>query len=179
MGYFYKSMKSSGILRKKYLYLSIGYLFWTIGAVFESLIIPGIFVIFVRLSMSFSAIFLYFGIREEPEKKVKPKKETLLEGDIFRISQIKREDITEEEVSISKEKKICLVCKGKVERRNIYLCPDCGTFYCEKCYDALTDLENMCWVCETPFDTSKPSKPFQKEDKEEIAIDTKIKGKSE
>ena len=164
IGYFYKSMKSSGILKKKYLYLSIGYLFWISGASVEALITSGIFIIFVRLSMSFSAIFFYFGIREEPEKKVRPKKKTVLEGDIFRISQIKREDITEEEVSISKEKKICLVCKGKVARNNIFLCPECDTFYCSKCSEALSNLENACWVCNEPFDESKPVKPFKKEE---------------
>ena len=91
----------------------------------------------------------------------------------------KPQKISEEEVSISKEKKICLVCKGKVERNNIFLCPECDTFYCNKCSDAMSDLENMCWVCDTPFDDSKPSKPFKKEDKKEIAIETKIKGKNE
>ena len=41
----------------------------------------------------------------------------------------------------------------------------------------MSDLENMCWVCETPFDPSKPSKPFQKEDKEEIEVEKKTNGK--
>ena len=90
---------------------------------------------------------------------------------------VKPQKTTEEEVSISKEKKICLVCKGKVARSNIYLCPECDTFYCKKCSTALSDLENMCWACDTPFDTSKPSKPFQKEEKEEIKVDKNMKGK--
>ena len=51
-------------------------------------------------------------------------------------------EITEEEVSISKEKKICLVCKGKLLGFNIFLCSNCETFYCEKCARALSDLEN-------------------------------------
>ena len=65
--------------------------------------------------------------------------------------------VTEEEVSISKEKRTCLVCKGKVGRYN-FICNDCGAFYCENCARTLTDLENACWVCETPFDESKPVK---------------------
>ncbi|TXT66178.1 MAG: membrane protein of unknown function [Promethearchaeota archaeon] len=65
--------------------------------------------------------------------------------------------VTEEEVTISKEKKICIVCKGKVLRNNVYLCPSCGTFYYQKCSSSLSDLENACWVCNTPFDESKPT----------------------
>ena len=82
----------------------------------------------------------------------------------------KPQKLTEEEVSISKEKKICLVCKGKVARNNIFLCPECDTFYCSKCSEALTNLENACWVCETPFDESKPVRlPEIKE--EEVVVE--------
>ena len=28
-------------------------------------------------------------------------------------------------------------------------------------------LENACWFCNTPFDQSKPSKPFDKDEPEE------------
>ena len=44
-----------------------------------------------------------------------------VEGDLFRISKYKKEDITEEEISISKEKKICLVCKGKLGGFTVFL----------------------------------------------------------
>jgi hypothetical protein len=85
--------------------------------------------------------------------------------------------VTEEEVMISKEKKICLVCKGKVGGYN-FLCTECGAFYCEKCAHALTNLENVCWVCDMPFDKSKPSKPFEKaEEEKDIEISEKIQKK--
>ena len=30
----------------------------------------------------------------------------------------------------------------------------------------------MCWVCDTPFDESKPSKPFEKEDEgKEVVVE--------
>jgi len=83
--------------------------------------------------------------------------------------------VTEEEVMISKEKKICLVCKGKVGGYN-FLCTECGAFYCEKCAHALTNLENVCWVCDMPFDKSKPSKPFEKAEEE---IDIEISEKNQ
>ncbi|MFX1390870.1 MAG: hypothetical protein ACFE9Z_12470 [Promethearchaeota archaeon] len=65
--------------------------------------------------------------------------------------------ITELEVSISKEKKICLVCKGKVFGIT-FLCRDCEAFYCQKCYIALTQLENVCWACNNVLDETKPVK---------------------
>ena len=41
------------------------------------------------------------------------------------------------------------------------ICPECKTFYCIKCSDALVNMENACWVCNTPFNEYKPSKPFE------------------
>jgi hypothetical protein len=69
--------------------------------------------------------------------------------------------ITEEKVSISKEKKICLVCKGDVLRFS-YIC-ECGAIYCENCARAVSNLENVCWACETPIDYSKPVKAIEEE----------------
>lgn len=65
--------------------------------------------------------------------------------------------LTEEEVSVSKEKKVCLVCKGNIRGIN-FMCGECGAFYCQKCYAALTDLENTCWSCDNALDMSKPVK---------------------
>ena len=78
-------------------------------------------------------------------------------------SFMKAQKVTEEEVSVSKEKKVCLVCKGKLSEFNIYICPKCETFYCTKCAQALVDMENMCWACSGPIDKSKPVKPYEKE----------------
>ena len=58
--------------------------------------------------------------------------------------------VTEEEVSVSKEKRICLVCKGAIERLN-YVCPECNALYCVRCSEVLSKIENACWACETPF----------------------------
>ena len=77
---------------------------------------------------------------------------------------IKPKKVTEEEVTISKEKKICIVCKGKIGRTNIYLCPDCDTFYCLKCANTLITLENACWVCNAPIDPSKPVNQYKEAD---------------
>ncbi|MBY8987589.1 MAG: tetratricopeptide repeat protein [Candidatus Lokiarchaeota archaeon] len=80
--------------------------------------------------------------------------------------------VSEEKVAIHKEKKICLVCRGEVLRFT-YIC-ECGANYCDNCARALTDLENVCWVCDVPLDYLKPIKPYKEETKE-IQIDKKHK----
>ena len=80
---------------------------------------------------------------------------------------VKPQKLTEEEVSISKEKKICVVCKGKILGMN-FICRGCEIFYCEKCYNALVNLENACWACDMALDESNPVKPFGKEGEQEV-----------
>ncbi|MFX0043790.1 MAG: tetratricopeptide repeat protein [Candidatus Hodarchaeota archaeon] len=72
----------------------------------------------------------------------------------------------EEKVTVHKEKKSCLVCKGEVERFNIYICPTCNSIYCINCAQTLTNLENACWVCKAPIDVLKPIIPIKEEEKE-------------
>ncbi len=83
---------------------------------------------------------------------------------------IKHKNVTEEEISISKEKRTCLVCKGGIGGIN-FMCNDCGAYYCFKCYSALTELENACWSCNGVLDRSKPVTLERKEDKEQIKIE--------
>jgi hypothetical protein len=80
--------------------------------------------------------------------------------------------IRENKVVISKETKICLVCRGEVLRFS-YICK-CGAIYCDNCARALTYLENVCWACDTPIDYSKPVKPYE-EETEDIHINKKHK----
>jgi len=82
--------------------------------------------------------------------------------------------VSEEKIAVSKEKKICLVCRGEVFGFS-YACK-CGANYCENCARALTDLENVCWACEVPIDYSKPVKQF-KEEAESIKVQDKAKKK--
>jgi len=67
--------------------------------------------------------------------------------------------VTEIEVTIHKDRKVCLVCKGEIVGF-MYVC-ECDTIYCENCTQALTELENICWVCNAPMDKSKPAKPYK------------------
>ena len=82
---------------------------------------------------------------------------------------VKHQNITELEVSVFKDKKICLVCKGKLSDV-IYLCTNCGVFYCSKCSDTLINVENACWYCNEPLDESKPVKKIEKKAKKELEI---------
>jgi hypothetical protein len=94
-------------------------------------------------------------------------KKKLLDGerkddsDDFLKMFIKPKRITEEEVTYHKEQKICLVCKGRVSRE-IFLCPSCDVLYCIKCSNALSELENACWACETAIDDTKPVKLYDR-----------------
>jgi hypothetical protein len=81
--------------------------------------------------------------------------------------------VSEEKIAVSKERKICLVCRGEVLRFT-YIC-ECGAIYCDNCARALTNLENICWVCDVPIDYSKPVKQF----KEEVRVEIGEKSKKE
>jgi len=61
--------------------------------------------------------------------------------------------VSEEKITVSKERKICLVCRGEVLRFT-YIC-ECGAIYCDNCARALTNLENICWVCDVPKSINK------------------------
>ncbi|MFX1379628.1 MAG: hypothetical protein ACFFA4_11115 [Promethearchaeota archaeon] len=62
-----------------------------------------------------------------------------------------------EDVKYSREKGFCIVCKNKISGLS-YICPNCEVWYCVKCYDALIDLKNTCWGCDTPFIKKKTEK---------------------
>ena len=164
-GFLYKSFQLKGVVRKKYQFLSIGFFIFIICTIFDAFLIQGLFVFIVRIIMISSVPFWYLGLREEPEKKITAEKEVKIKDSLFRIT--KRPDhITEEEVSFHRERKICLVCKGNVSGIN-YICPSCDALYCIKCSEELSDLENMCWFCNEPFDDSKPIKPFRRQEERE------------
>lgn len=162
-GFLHKGIQSTGVLKKKYIYISLGIFFYSIFNLIEG---TGIFVnalLFVRIGLFFSVLFWYLGLREEPAEKAKVriKKEIKVENGLIRLTK-RPSQISEEEISISKEKKICLVCKGNVGGFS-FICDECGAFYCENCAKSMLNLENACWVCNTPIDPTKPSKPYEKE----------------
>jgi hypothetical protein len=170
-GFLIKSYQSTGVIRKKFLLISIGIVMLSTCIVFEGFFPLGLAMIFVRIGFLVSAFCWFFALREESaeSKKSKPKKEVKVKESLFRLTE-RPDQFTEEEVTFHKEKKICLVCKGKVTRL-MYTCPGCDALYCAKCSEALSNSENACWVCNTPFDESKPSKPYEKE---EVVIEFEV-----
>jgi hypothetical protein len=63
-------------------------------------------------------------------------------------------NISEEDIILYKEKRFCLVHKGVIEGYN-FICPECGSYYCVRCVEALKETDNECWSCGTPLDPSK------------------------
>ncbi len=87
----------------------------------------------------------------------------------FMKTFVRPQVLTVEEVMFYKEKKICLVCKAKT-LNFIYVCSKCEALYCEKCARNLENLDNACWVCDQPFNSFKPSKPFKRGETEETKV---------
>ena len=171
-----KGLKSEGIVRKKLFILSSGFIIFLSIGIFDQINLPGIVLFFVRISTIVSFWLWYIGLREVSSKvKSKPKKEVKVEEGLFRVSQ-RPDNITEEEISISKEKKICLVCKGKVIGLT-YICTECEAFYCVNCAQAISNLENQCWACNTPIDSSKPVKEIKTDNEVKIDLKTDFKKK--
>ena len=109
-GFTYKATQSTGLIRKKFILLALGFLFFDFFLVSEGLFSNVVILLFARIGTIISYWIVYLGLREEPEKPQEPvKKEIKVEGDLFRLIQNRPSNITEEEVSISKEKKICLI----------------------------------------------------------------------
>ncbi|MHA1150082.1 MAG: hypothetical protein ACTSR8_17755 [Promethearchaeota archaeon] len=63
VGFLLKASKTSGVVRKKFLYLGLGFLVFVVCAAFDSLASPGIGLVFVRLGVITSIILLYNGLR--------------------------------------------------------------------------------------------------------------------
>lgn len=158
-GTFIKGINSRGIIRKKLFSLSIAWFLTHIFVFLEGFVEPGLSV-YYKFGNMVSFTFFYFGLREEPEKIQEISPQVEIEDGLFRIRR-RPAHITEDEVSISKEKKICLICKNQVSGYNIFICPSCDTFYCQNCAHSLEDQENVCWVCNKPINNSKPSKPYE------------------
>jgi len=62
-GFLIKAIQSRGDIRKKFLYLSIGALVYTIGGIMDGLFSPGIILILIRSAMIGSSALFYLGLR--------------------------------------------------------------------------------------------------------------------
>ena len=63
IGFLYKALQSSGVIRKNFQYLSLGSIFFCIFGLLEGLTAPGILVIIVRIGYLSSFWLMYFGLK--------------------------------------------------------------------------------------------------------------------
>jgi hypothetical protein len=153
-----------------------------IATMLDGLTLSPIFLILARFLLIFSSIVNYFGwfmpkrvekwlIKAEPDIISDSLEEEDDVQDFLKVVANRRR-ISEEEVTVFREKKICLVCKGKILGFT-FIC-ECDALYCEKCARALSQLDNFCWACERPIDKSLPVKEQKKEvERDEIVTSEK------
>lgn len=165
LGFLIKGIKSTGILKKKLFRLSTGLFAVLMMNTLMQMQLSVLFNVFLWVGNIFAFYIMYIGLREETEKVEIAKDDVKVEGELFRIATTRPKKITEEEVSIYKEKKICLVCKGSASKFT-YICNNCEALYCHKCAETLSNLENQCWVCDVPIDDTKPVKHQEPNEKE-------------
>jgi len=169
LGFLIKGIKSTGILRKKLFQLSAGLFSVLIIITLMQLKISVLFNLILWVGNILAFYVMYIGLREGTEKVEIAKDDVKVESKLFRIATTRPKKITEEEVSIYKEKKICLVCKGSASKFT-YICNNCEALYCHNCAETLSNLENQCWVCDAPIDDTKPVK-HQEPDTTEVKIE--------
>jgi len=92
----------------------------------------------------------------KPKKVIAPKKKTGVKGEAAAkgvLSEAEKKEVekTESEMEIEKKEVLCVVHRGPIVG-NIYLCPDCMTYYCVKCAKALKEKGEACWSCEKEID---------------------------
>ncbi len=63
IGFLVKAKQATGILRKKFLYLSIGFIVFAVVVIFDSVVPPMIALFIVRFGIILSSISLYLGIK--------------------------------------------------------------------------------------------------------------------
>lgn len=170
--YLYAGFKIKGVVRKKAIYIFTGVIIIFLAFILptkyflgETILLKGVWNIFKNIGYIFC--FLGFKIPIPEDTELGESSEVIIK--MLGLNLNRPSFISEEEISISKEKKICLVCKGKLSRYNIYLCPKCDTFYCEKCANTLAKLENACWYCNMAFDPLRPQ-TIKKEEPEKVLI---------
>ncbi len=164
--------------------LFLAFIFFIIGAFITMLIREFLIETIGQFLLLMSSIFFYLGfILPNWMKKYLNIKDNYseMEYSVEKIDDVRdflkilgnRRRVNEEEVTFFREKKICLVCKGKVEGFS-FICK-CDALYCQKCALAMGDLDNACWACNGPIDKSKPVKPYNVEEDIDLQDDLEPK----
>lgn len=64
LGFLRKGIQSTGIIRRKFYFLSLGAFLYIAGGILDGLFDPGIELIFIRAAMIISAVLFYLGVKE-------------------------------------------------------------------------------------------------------------------
>ncbi len=62
-GFLKKSLQSTGVVKRKFLYLSLGWILFIVCGTLDALFDPGVITFFIRIGTTFSVIFMYLGVR--------------------------------------------------------------------------------------------------------------------
>ncbi|MHA2126804.1 MAG: hypothetical protein ACW99E_16010 [Promethearchaeota archaeon] len=86
-----KSILSQGIIRKKNLYLALGFFIFFIFSALDLFITPGMFLYVVRIGINLCIVFFYFGLKGESTepKKSLPKKQVKIKDALFFFTEKK------------------------------------------------------------------------------------------
>ncbi len=89
-GFLWKSTKETSLVKKKFVYLSLGYFIFTgFPLIFNYFVGENpISNVIYRIGMASSFLFFYFGLKEEKEQKIRPTKEIGIRESLFRLSKI-------------------------------------------------------------------------------------------
>ncbi|MFX1259251.1 MAG: DC1 domain-containing protein, partial [Promethearchaeota archaeon] len=176
---YWKSIDKKIKIRGKIITIAISiFLFAALLEIFIPLILV---IVLARILIMIYAIVYYIGfifptwaekffLRMRDSEQLEESKELKDDAQEFLKILSQRRDVTAKEVTFYREKKICLVCKGKVGGFNNYICTKCDAIYCEKCARALTQLENSCWACSEAIDKSKPVRQIESEEEVKALI---------
>ncbi|MBD3254670.1 MAG: hypothetical protein GF383_06230 [Candidatus Lokiarchaeota archaeon] len=156
-------IKTEVFSEKQYYFYFVGWSFiisfslFIVFMIYLGLIVELILVFIIDLLFTILLFYLIHLTLKKDSNIAEEKSSFLKKRDLLSVFS-RSPRLTEEEVSVAKERKICLICKGKVSGYDIYLCRECSSLYHRKCAKQLEDLENACWACNAPINRSKPVK---------------------
>ena len=92
---------------------------------------------------------------EQHHKKKKPisraTPEEMASSSELTEERLEQMAMTESEMTFEEYKAICLVHKGEITR-NVYICPSCKSFYCDRCARVLKLKGEKCWYCKAEIE---------------------------
>ncbi len=137
---------------------------WTLAYGYQSRIIAYFLFITFKASgiLLMSNGFKIFNIKLEDTKLASDNAAPTKWIERLGIDFTRPDNLTEKDIAFYREQVVCLVCKKElIAFSKVFYCPQCKALYCDNCAHVLSELENLCWSCDHPLDTSKKIKGTQ------------------